>query len=405
MKFTQLGIKTLKETKEQSKNADLLIRAGYVNQLSAGVFTLLNLGKRVSDKISQVVKEEMESVGGVEILMPALQPATNWQTTKRWDTLDVLFRFESYYTKTNYALGATHEEVITPLVKNYVNSYKDLPIYLYQIQTKFRDELRAKSGLLRNREFIMKDLYSFNANTEDLDKYYEKMIQAYKKIYQRLGLGDITYLTYASGGSFSKYSHEFQTLTKAGEDIIFICNKCQLAINKEIISEQKKCPECGNSKLTEEKASEVGNIFKLGTKFSQAFNLTYKDINDKDQYVVMGCYGIGITRLVGTIVEVLNDERGIVWPESVSPFDFHLVTLEGATKESKLVYDKLQNAGFEVLWDDREESAGKKLADADLLGITKRIVISAKTIKAGKIELKFRGEKEARLVSIGELLK
>lgn len=405
MKFSDKNIKTLKESKEFAVNADLLVRAGYVNQLSTGIYTLLGLGKRVSDKIAAIVREEMDAVGGSEILMPALQPAQNWKQTGRWEAMDDLFKFTSFYSKTDYALGATHEEVVTPLVRNYVKSYKDLPLYLYQIQTKFRDEKRAKSGLLRNREFLMKDLYSFHTDTDDLEKYYGVMTKAYQKVFRRLGIGDKTFLTYASGGSFAKYSHEFQTVTEAGEDIIYLCEKCRVAVNKEIIAEQNSCPVCGNKKLVEEKAIEVGNIFKLGTKFSQAFDLTYKDATDKEQLAVMGCYGIGITRLIGAIVEVSHDERGIVWPAAVAPFDFHLVSLDGITKEAGEVYKKLQEAGFEVLWDDREESAGSKLADADLIGIPKRLVVSAKTVKVGLVEIKNRGEKAARQVKLADILK
>lgn len=405
MKFSDKNIRTLKESKELAVNADFLVRAGYINQLSAGIYTLLGLGKRVSDKIAAIVREEMEAMGGSEILMPALQPAQNWKKTGRWEAMDDLFKFTSFYGKNDYALGATHEEVVTPLARNYIKSYKDLPLYLYQIQTKFRDEKRAKSGLLRNREFLMKDLYSFHTDTDDLDKYYDDMAKTYQRVFKRLGIGSKTFLTYAAGGSFSKYSHEFQTVTEAGEDIIYLCEKCSIAVNKEIISEQNVCPACGNKKLVEEKAIEVGNIFKLGTKFSQAFDLTYKDAGDKEQLTVMGCYGIGITRLVGAIVEVSHDERGIIWPETVAPFDFHLVSLDGMTKEAGEVYKKLQEAGFEVLWDDRKESAGVKLADADLIGIPKRLVVSAKTVKAGLIEVKNRGEKVAHGVKLSDLTK
>lgn len=403
MKFTDGGIKTIRNVNESSKNAELLTKGSFVDQLSSGVYTFLPLGKMVLDKIVAIIKEEMEAIGGQEVVMPVLHPAENWMTTKRWDELDVLYRFTSYYTKTDQVLGPTHEEVVTPLAKKFINSYKDLPLYFYQIQTKFRDEKRAKSGLLRTREFLMKDLYSFHASEEDLDDYYKKAMGAYKKIYERLGLGDHTYLTFASGGTFSKYSHEYQTVCESGEDLIYLCEKCKVAINKEIIKDQNECPECGSKDLKEVKAIEVGNIFKLGTKYSSAFGLTYRDKNDQEHDVVMGCYGIGPSRIMGTIVERFNDERGIIWPKAVAPFDAHLVDLDGRGEDASEIYDKLTAAGIEVLWDNREETPGVKLADADLIGIPTRIVISAKTGK--NIEVKKRTEKEVKLVSLNEFLK
>lgn len=403
MKFTEAKIKTLRSTNEPSRNADLLIRAGYISQLAAGLYTFLPLGKRVLENINQVIRAEMESIGGQEILMPALQPAENWQKTGRWDSLDVLFRFESHYTKTNYALGATHEEVVVPLAKNYINSYKDFPLSLFQIQTKFRDEKRAKSGLLRTREFVMKDLYSFHPDQKSLDEYYDVAAQSYKNIYQKLGIGADTYFTYASGGSFSKYSHEFQTICEAGEDIIYTCEKCRVAINKEIINEQKDCPECGSAELKEAKAIEVGNIFKLGTKFSEAFDLKYRDSNDQPQDVLMGCYGIGPARVMGAIVERLADERGLIWPKEIAPFDVHLVDFDKES-EAQDIYDKLGKLGYKVLWDNRPESPGVKLSDADLLGVPVRLVVSEKTLKENKIEYKLRTKKEFELLSFEDLL-
>lgn len=405
MKFSDGGIRTLRNVTEPSKNAELLTRAGYIDQLAAGIYTFLPLGKRVLDKIVAIIREEMDAAGGQEITMPVLHPAENWQQTGRWDSLDVLFRFTSHYSKTEYALGPTHEEIVTPLAKNYVTSYKDLPLYLYQIQTKFRDEKRAKSGLLRNREFLMKDLYSFHTDEKDLDNYYEKMKKVYAKVFSRVGLGADTYITYATGGSFSKYSHEFQTVCEAGEDTIYLCKKCRVAINKEIIHEGNACPECGKKDLTELKAIEVGNIFKLGAKFSKAFNLVYKDQTDAEHLVQMGCYGIGPGRVMGAIVEKFNDERGIIWPSAVSPFDYHLVSLDGMNKEAGGVYEKLQKVGHSVLWDDREETAGVKFADADLIGIPKRIIVSERTLGKKKIEIKDRNKKEGKLVTLAEILK
>jgi prolyl-tRNA synthetase len=405
MKFSDGGIKTLRNITEPSRNAELLTKAGYIDQLAAGIYTFLPLGKRVLDKISSIIREEMNNAGGQEVTMPVLQPADNWKKTGRWDSLDVLYRFKSHYTKTEYALGPTHEEIVTPLAKNYITSYKDLPLYLYQIQTKFRDEKRAKSGLLRNREFLMKDLYSFHTNEDDLEKYYEVMKKAYTKIFARCGIGSDTYVTYATGGSFSKYSHEFQTECEAGEDIVYLCDKCKVAVNKEIIHEGKKCPECGNKGLREIKAIEVGNIFKLGTKFSQGFELKYKDKNDKEQLVHMGCYGIGPGRVMGAVVEKSSDEKGIIWPKEISPFDIHLVSLDGKVKEGNKVYQELVSAGYSVLWDDRDETPGIKFADADLIGIPLRVIISDKTIAKKKIEVKERAKKDSRLVSLLDFLK
>ncbi len=402
MKQSELFTKTLREAPkdEDAINAQLLIRAGFVDKLMAGVYTILPLGVKVLDKIQCVIREEMVKIGGNEVLMPTLQPKANWEKTGRWDNLDTLFKFTSYYTKNDYALGPTHEEVVSPLLKKFVMSYKDLPRYVFQIQTKFRDEPRSKSGLLRGREFLMKDLYSFHTDDRDLDKYYEIAKKAYVKTYKRLGIGDKTYLTFASGGSFSKYSHEFQTVAKSGEDTIYICDKCKIAVNKEIIKEQNACPQCGNNDLREEKAIEVGNIFKLKTKYSAPFALAYRDERGNMNDVVMGCYGIGITRLMGTIVELFHDDHGIIWPESISPFRFHLVELKKGMARG--LYRRLQAKGDKVLYDDREIPAGEKFADADLIGIPYRLVISDKT-GSKKVEIKKRNSKNVKLVSYGTI--
>ncbi|MCL4405167.1 MAG: His/Gly/Thr/Pro-type tRNA ligase C-terminal domain-containing protein [Patescibacteria group bacterium] len=403
MKQSELFTKTLREAPkdEDAVNAQLLIRAGFIDKLMAGVYTMLPLGLMVRNKIEQIVREEMAKIGGNEIVMPVLQPMANWEKTGRWNSLDVLFKFTSYYTKNDYALGPTHEEVISPLLKKFILSYKDLPRYVFQIQNKFRDEPRSKSGLLRGREFLMKDLYSFHANQKDLDKYYELVIKTYMKMYKRLGLGGNTYVTFASGGTFSKYSHEFQTVADAGEDTIYICDKCKIAVNKEIIKEQKVCPKCGGSKLREARSIEVGNIFKLSNKFSAPFGLSYRDERGNMNDVVMGCYGMGISRLVGTIVEVSHDDRGIIWPESIAPFRFHLVELRKGIGRD--LYRRLQAKGDNVLYDDRELSAGEKFADADLIGIPYRLVVSEKTGK--KIEVKKRDSKNTKLVGYGTISK
>ncbi|MBU1164322.1 prolyl-tRNA synthetase, partial [Patescibacteria group bacterium] len=391
---------------EKSINAQLLIKAGFVDKLMAGVYTYLPLGWRVYQKIENIIREEMDAIGGQEILMPTLTPKENWQQTNRWDNFDALFKFEGV-DKKEYALGATHEEVISPLVKKFVSSYKDLPLYIYQIQNKFRNEVRAKSGMLRGREFIMKDLYSFHTDQKDLDKYYEKAKAAYTKIFERCGIGKTTYITLATGGSFSKFSHEFQTITEHGEDTIYLCKNCKEAINKEIIKDLGECQTCSNKDLEEHKAIEVGNIFNLGDKFSTPFKLTYVDKDDKEQPVIMGCYGIGLGRVLGTVVEVFNDDKGIIWPESVAPFSAHLLAIgESAEvkKQAKAVYDKLIKEGVEVLFDDRlDVSAGEKFANADLIGIPNRLVVSEKTGK--KVEVKKRDGKEEKLMEEKEVLK
>lgn len=409
MRQSHLFTKTRKEAPkdEESKNAQLLIRAGYVDKLMAGAYTFLPLGYRVFKNIETIIREEMESLGAQEILMPSLQPKENWVTTGRWDGLDNLFRFTSYYSKNEYALGATHEEIISPLMQDFLFSYKDMPVGVFQIQNKFRDEKRAKSGLLRGREFFMKDLYSFHTNEEDMDAYYLKAKDAYVRIFERAGLGDITYFTYASGGTFSKYSHEFQTLTDAGEDIIHICDACHIAINEEIIADQPTCPECGNADLHAEKAVEVGNIFKLKTKYSSVFGLQYKDAENAAHDVIMGCYGIGLNRLMGTIVEAYHDEQGIIWPESVAPYRVHLVNLHAQNDETvgfaDAIYAALQAAGVAVLYDDRREAGiGEKLKDSDLIGIPLRAIVSEKN--GMQIEVKKRKETDAHLVSQEQLL-
>lgn len=402
---SQLFTKTKREAPkgEEAINAQLLIRAGFVDKLMAGVYTFLPLGMRVMKKIENIIREEMNAIGGQEIFMPAFQPKENWAITGRWDSMDDLYKLKDKSDK-EFALGPTHEEVITPLVKKFVDSYKDLPFYAYQFQDKFRMELRSKSGVLRGREFIMKDLYSFHVDEKDLDDYYKKAIKAYGNIFNRIGLGEKTHLTFASGGSFSKYSHEFQTVSEAGEDIIYVCQKCKQAINKEIYEDIKICPNCEGKDFNEEKAIEVGNIFKLGTKYSAPFGLKYKDETGKEKEVVMGCYGIGLSRVMGTIVEISNDEKGIVWPESVAPFKAHLINLSDKKKvTSDKLYKTLHDANIEVLYDDRENiSAGEKFADADLIGIPYRLVVSEKN--GEMVEVKKRGESESKLVDEKELL-
>lgn len=401
-----------KANKNKTGNADsvshdLLVRAGYVDQLMAGVYSFLPLGFKVLKNIENIIREEMESIGGQELLLPVLQPKENWVKTGRWDTLDILFKIKGSGDK-EYAMGPTHEEIISPLAKKVVFSYRDLPFSVFQIQTKFRDELRAKSGILRTREFAMKDLYSFHVSQEDLDEYYEIAAKAYTNIFNKVGIGKITYRTLASGGSFSKYSDEYQMLTEAGEDIIFICKKCQIAINKEIKHEHDVCPKCESSEFEEKKSIEVGNIFKLGTGFSKPFELKFTDKDAHDKLVLMGCYGIGLSRVMGAIVEASHDDKGIIWPESVAPFKVHLIAL-GTDKKTKTeaekLYKSLQEKGIEVLWDDREKTAGEKFAESDLLGIPVRMVISDRTLESNSVEIKERNKEVAEIVKLKDVIK
>jgi len=409
MRQSQLFTKTLKDISkdEVSLNAQFLLRAGFIDKLMAGVYSYLPLGLRVLTKIENIIREEMNALGAQEILMPGLHPRENWDITQRWDVVDVLFKLKGAGDK-DLALGPTHEEIVTPLVQKFVFSYKDLPQAVYQIQTKFRNEPRAKSGILRGREFRMKDLYSFHTSQEELDSYYEKVQVAYKRIYERLGIGSMTYLTYASGGAFSKYSHEYQTVTEAGEDIIYFCAKCSIAINKEILADlSQKCPECGSESLQEKKAIEVGNIFKLGTRFTDSFQFTVAGKDGTEEKIVMGCYGIGPSRIMGTIVETLHDDKGMMWPQEVAPYDIHLVSLcrdEIEQKKSDELYLELQKQGFDVLYDDREGvTAGAKFADSDLIGIPTRIVVSPRTLEKESVELKKRNEIEATVVALADL--
>lgn len=404
MLYSKLFGKTIKDVSkdEVSVNAKLLIRAGFIRKEVAGVYSFLPLGLRVLNKISNIVREEMDKAGGQELLLPSLQNKENWIKTGRWDKFDALFKVTSSFEK-EYALGPTHEEVLVPLVSEFVNSYHSLPVYLYQIQNKFRDEARAKAGLLRGREFLMKDFYSFHETEEDLMDFYEKMKKTYKAVFERMGLDAIE--TKASGGTFSDFSHEYQVITESGEDEIIYCPGGDFSENTEVatVKEGKQC-DLGHGPLKKAKAIEVGNIFPLKDKFSKPLDLKFKDKDGKENYVMMGCYGIGISRLMGTIVEVKNDDKGIIWPSSVAPFDVHLIGIEGSESWAKDAYEKLEKAGVDVLWDDRENAtAGQKFADADLIGIPVRLVVSKK-VGEGKIEVKKRDETESKIMGIEDVI-
>jgi prolyl-tRNA synthetase len=390
LKQSQLFSKTSKNfpKDEEAVNAKYLIKGGFVAKNSSGVFSFLLLGWRVLNKINQIIREEMNVIGGQEILMPTLIAKKYWEGSGRWET-DIMYKLSNSKSAESeeFGLGWTHEEVIADITNHLIQSEKDLPMAVYQIQTKFRREPRAKNGLLRCREFLMKDLYSFHASREDLENYYQTVIGAYKKIFDRMSLS--YKITEASGGAFTKeYTHEFQVINPAGEDIIYCCDKCDFSQNKEIASlkADDQCPKCGD-KISEANAIEVANVFKLGQRFSKW---------------QMGSYGFGPSRAMGTLVEVFHDNQGIIWPDSVAPFRAHLLALSGA-KDVDRIYQNFIKAGVEVLYDDRNVSAGEKFADADLLGIPHRLVVSEKT--GDKIELKRRGLEEIKLITENELIK
>lgn len=410
---SKLFTRTKKEAPkdEVSTNAKFLVQAGFINKEMSGVYSILPLGLRVLDKISNIVRDEMNKTGGVEIQSTALQRKEVWEKTNRWDD-DVVDNWFKTKLKNDTELGLafTHEEPISNLMANFISSYKDLPVYVYDIRTVFRNEVRAKSGIMRGREFFWKALYSFSKDENEHNEYYEKSKTAYKNIFDRVGLGDKTFLTFASGGTFSKYSHEFQTISEAGEDIIYIDEKKKIAVNKEVYTDEV-LNDLGLKKdeLVEKKAIEVGNIFSLGYKFSEPFDLKYKDENGEDKSVFMGSYGLGISRLMGTIVEVLADEKGIVWPENVAPFKVHLIEVgesDEVSKNAEKMYNDMTQKGIEVLYDDRKDvRAGEKFADSDLIGIPYRVVISEKTIADNKIEVKERKDGGVKMMSEEEFVK
>ncbi len=563
MKYSQLFIKTQRElpAQEESKNAELLIRAGFIHKEMAGVYSYLPLGLRVLEKIKTIVREEMNRVGAMEILMPAFASKENWERTCRWDSVDVLYKLEMSSGK-EVALAPTHEETVTPLVQYFCRSHKDFPMCVYQIQDKFRNEPRAKSGLLRGREFWMKDAYSFHTSQEDFEAYYEKMKEVYMTVYKRLGIGDITHITAASGGDFSKFSHEFQTISEVGEDMVFYDTKTGEYFNREIVPSQapavsyqdtemlprkdvegkgivgvealadflkipvekttktmlfetdtgkvvaaavrggyniselklKEVLGCKMLKLASSEtvqrvtkaevgyagildlpdevetimdesckgrmnfetganrtdyhtinanfgrdipepkqfydikvansgdinpdtgeiyeishAIEVGNIFPLSTKFSDAFRFTATDEQGKNIPVIMGCYGIGISRLMGVLVEVFHDDRGIQWPKSVSPYQVYLAPIgrdQSVYTRAEKLYEDLQNSGIEVFYDNRQDKKigpGQKFADHELMGIPLRIVVSERTLEKNEVEWVERKSGKTQNVSFDDL--
>ncbi|HEY4515798.1 MAG TPA: aminoacyl--tRNA ligase-related protein [Candidatus Paceibacterota bacterium] len=409
MRQSQLFTKTRREapSDEVSKNAALLIRAGFINKEMAGVYDYLPLGLRVLHKIENIIRDEMNALGGQEVLMSTLQRKELWEKTNRWndEIIDVWFK-TNLKNGGELGLGPTHEEPITNMVEQFVPSYRNLPFSVYQFQNKFRNEIRASSGVIRTREFVMKDLYSFHESDKSLDQFYEKVSDAYVNIFEKCGIGKNTYKTFASGGVFSKYSHEFQTVSDAGEDTVYINEESKVAINKEVYNDEVLFDlKIDKSKLVEKKSIEVGNIFKLGVKFSEPLSCKFKNESGEDMPVVMGCYGIGPARVLGTIVETLSDEKGIVWPKEVAPFDVHLLRL-GETEEVKVkaeeIYKKLSEK-VEVLYDDRDLRAGEKFADADLLGVPIQVIVGEKGLKENTLEIKDRKTGEVKNIHMDEL--
>lgn len=414
MVYSKLFSKTNKNISqdEVSKNAQLLIKAGFIHKEMAGVYAYLPLGLRVIEKIKQIVREEMNSIEAQEIIMTALQRKELWEKTDRWDDEKVDVWFKSQLKNgTDVGFGWSHEEPITDMMRNFISSYRDLPVYVYQFQTKLRNELRAKSGILRGREFVMKDMYSYSISEEVHNKFYQSTIDAYLKVFNRVGLGESTYVTFASGGAFTQFSHEFQTITDAGEDIIYLSRAKKIAINKEVLNDSVMA-QLGvtRDELEEVKTAEVGNIFSFGGTKSEQLGLTFQDENGESKPVILGSYGIGITRLMGVVVERFSDDKGIIWPESIAPFKVHLVGLnledESVNNFAKNVYKQLSEAGVEVLFDDRVDvTPGSKFADADLLGMPYRIVVSKKTLERGDsiVELKKRTDSESSFVDLDSL--
>ena len=409
MRTSELFTKTSKTAPadEASKNAQLLIKAGYVYKEMAGAYAYLPLGLRVVENIKQIVREEMNAIKSNELIMTGLQRKDVWEKTGRWDekVVDIWFK-SKLQDGTDVGFGWSHEEPIVEMMQQYIQSYKDLPASVYQFQTKVRNELRAKSGIMRGREFVMKDMYSFHATAEDLERYYNESIEAYKRVFERLGIADDTYVTFASGGAFTKFSHEFQTICDAGEDVVYLHREKNIAVNEEVIDDAVKELGISRDELEQVKTAEVGNIFNFGTQKTDEMELYYTDESGKQASLYLGSYGIGVTRVMGVIVEKFSDDRGIVWPEAVAPFRVYLARLgnDGAIiKAADKLYDELQTNGISVLYDDSDKRPGEKFADADLIGLPHRLVVSAKTVEAGRFEYKQRSKADSEMLGFDDL--
>lgn len=409
MKQSQLFTKTRKETPadEQAKNAQLLIRAGFIHKEMAGAYDLLPLGLRVVEKIKEIVREEMNAIGGQEMIMTSLQRKETWIETDRWDDekVDVWFKSE-LHAGGEIGFGWSHEEPITNMMKNHLASFRDLPAFVYQFQVKMRNELRAKSGLLRGREFIMKDMYSYTMSNEAHEVFYKATMDAYMRVYNRLGLGDSTFITHAEGGAFTdNYSHEFQTICEAGEDIVYINREKGIALNEEVVNDEMLTKmDITMNELEKHTTAEVGNIFSFGTEKCEKMGLSVTDEKGEKSYIHLGSYGIGITRVMAVIAENMSDENGLIWPESIAPFRVHLISMN-ADEQAHGIYEQLQAAGVETLYDDRDVRAGEKFADADLIGIPWRVVVSARSLENGGVEVKRRDSQESEVVPLEAFLK
>lgn len=391
---------------EVAHNAQLLIRAGYVHKTMAGVYSYTPLGLAVLENIKQIVREEMNRIRSQELLMSTLQRQELWQETGRWsdELVDVWFK-SHLQDGTEVGFGWTHEEPIIELLRSYLKSYKDLPISVYQFQNKLRNELRAKSGIMRGREFIMKDMYSIHASKEDLEAYYQAVIEAYKRCYNRFGLGDDTYVTFASGGAFTKFSHEFQTICEAGEDYIYLHRGRDLAINEEVVDEAVRELGIDKSELERVKTAEVGNIFNFGTQKSEEMGLVFTGEDGRQHHAYMGSYGIGITRVMGVIVEKFADDKGLVWPEEIAPARVHLVQIgKESVAAADELYDTLQQAGITVLYDDRTARPGEKFADAELLGMPTRVTVSDRLLETEEWEVVDRRTGKQQRLTTSQLL-
>lgn len=410
MRQSQLITKTKKDAPadEVSRNAQLLIRAGFIHKEMAGVYALLPLGLRVVEKIKKIIREEMNALGSQEILMTSLQRKELWEQTNRWDDREVDIWFKSALKNgTEVGLGWSHEEPITDMLKNYLASYRDLPRSVYQFQTKLRNETRAKSGIMRCREFIMKDMYSYARSEAEHQIFYKQATEAYLKVFERVGLGDRTFFTFASGGAFTQFSHEFQTVIESGEDTIYLDRNKKIAVNKEVLTDDVLASlGLRRAELEEVKAAEIGNIFSFGTKKCEQLDVYYSAEDGTKSPITLGSYGIGVTRLMGVLVECFADEKGIVWPAPVAPYMVHLISLcrdDADRAQAEQIYQTLQNIGVEVLFDDRDDArAGEKFADSDLIGIPTRIIVSPKTLAAESVEVKKRTESDSKLVNIAK---
>lgn len=403
MRRTQLFVKTQKDAPadEVAKNAQLLIKAGFVYKVMAGVYAYTPLGIRVVENIKQIVREEMNAIAGKELIMTALQRPDTWKGTGRWsdDVVDVWFKTELKDGK-ELGLAWSHEEAIIEMMKQHISSYKDLPQYVYQFQTKFRNELRSKSGIMRGREFIMKDMYSCSINEQEHEAFYQSCIEAYKRVFDRLGLGDETYVTFAAGGAFTKFSHEFQTICDAGEDVIFVNREKGIAVNEEVMDDENlKQLGIKREELTQVKSAEVGNIFNFGTQKSEEMDFGFTDANGQKQFVHLGSYGIGVTRVMGVIAEKMSDEKGLVWHTNIAPYTVYLATIGDVAGQADSLYAELTSQGIDVLYDDRDARPGDKFADADLMGIPIRLVMSERTLADNQVEFKLRTEDKSELVA------